>query len=154
MPGPVPGGNPGDYGHLEPSQNGTMYYCAGSTINSCSEMMIQLNANFSLPTVVLEHSTYVSQVVWSGSQLAVGFNSVGAYNWVKQSWDLPDASLVPRDLNTPFVLATTSQPGDPQRDYFLVNKVHYDDANMQVVCYGSALNLDEAVDDLGIHWGT
>ena len=127
---------------------------ADCATDSCSEMMVELNANFSFPTVVLEHSAYISSVTWSPSELDVAFNSVGAYNYIKQSWNLPEASLVPRDLTTPFVLATTAQPGDAQRDYFLVNKVHYDDARMRVVCYGSELDLDEAMDDLGIQWGT
>lgn len=117
--------------------------------------MVQLNATFSFPTVILEHSAYISRVDWSESELSIRFNSPGAYEYVKQSWNLPEASLVPRDLITPFVLATTAQESSgAQRDYFIVNKVHYDDADLVVVCYGSDLDLDGAVDDLGIQWGS
>ena len=34
VPGPVPGGNPGDYGHLSPNETGTMYYCAGGSLGT------------------------------------------------------------------------------------------------------------------------
>jgi hypothetical protein len=86
-------------------------------------MMLQIQANFTFPTVILEHSAYISRVFWSASALDIYFNDAGAYEYIKESWNLPNASLVPRDLTTPFVLATTAQPGDEQRDYFLVNKV-------------------------------
>ena len=118
-------------------------------------MMVQLNATFNFPTVILEHSAYILRIVWLRNELDIYFNSAGAYNYIKQSWNLPEASLVARDLTTPFVIGTVAQAGTgDQRDYFLVNRVHYADSELKVACYGTELDLDGAIDDLGIQWGS
>ena len=98
-------------------------------------ILAHMAANFTQPTVILEHSGYVSSIEVSGNTLTVGFNSPAAYNHAQVCWgDQPT-----------FVIATTAAGDTTQRDYFIVKHLVFEDSSLRVIAAGIELDLPSAI---------
>ncbi|KIW23961.1 uncharacterized protein PV07_09705 [Cladophialophora immunda] len=145
-PGFLPSHNDQDLSHLKPGSAKDLFFAQGAPNSGISSGSLYVSAGttFQYPTVVLDHSAFVTATV-SGSSLTVVFSSQQAYNYATKSW--------PAD-GTWFVLATTEGSDDGHYVYYLTSSVSFDSTTSTATCNVKAVDLNYVAESFDLEWGT
>jgi hypothetical protein len=104
--------------------------------------------NFKNPSVVLDHSAYLTVTAPDGNTLVITFSDPGAFAHSQENWG-NDGGLI--------FVTYTAGCGDyenGERCYFAVTAATYDGTNLVVVVTGSSVRLQDAIDDANVVWGS
>lgn len=151
--GPVapPGINMAGTGVLTPEPatqlwfNGTQTGAEGEDLGAVT---VRLNITYKYPSIVLDHSIFIKDVVCeAGGALNGRFNSSAPYFFAKDTWVVDNSD----------VLLITSVPscisGDTTTAFFLTHTVSFDDATFAFEALGQAVELADVFDDLDVDFG-
>lgn len=129
---------------LIPSGTSPLYYSGGadSTDNSSTTGTVaKLTVTFKYPSVVLDHSIYVTSIC-SNTSLTATFNSSAAFTQAQSSWP-----------NTTFILVTSACTTDGQNGIFLATSVSFSGTALTAIATGSVVELVDVFDDMGLDFG-
>ncbi|OAG36510.1 hypothetical protein AYO21_09317 [Fonsecaea monophora] len=145
-PGFRPSHNDQDLSHLRPGSAKNLFFAQGAPNSGISSGSLYVSAGttFQYPTVVLDHSAFVTVTV-SGSSLTVVFVSQQAYSYATKSW--------PAD-GTWFVLATTEGSDDGHYVYYLTSSVRFNSATSTATCNVKPVDLNYVAESFDLEWGT
>jgi hypothetical protein len=98
--------------------------------------------NFKHPSVVLDHSGYLTVTAPNGNTLVITFSDADAFAHSQDNWGT-DGNLI-------FVTFTAGCGGydDGERCYFVVTTTTYEDSSLTFVVTGSSVPLQDAIDDV------
>lgn len=108
-----------------------------------------MKANFTRPTIVLDHSSHVKSVKCkSNGTIQIGFDTPEAFQMVKQSWNLSDFHLVTFHVGC-------GDETSGKRSYFHAKKpLSMDSQTLLTVVPISSIKDEDALDSGEISWGT
>jgi hypothetical protein len=117
-----------------------------STSNStASGTVAKLSVSFQYPSVVLDHSIYITASC-SGGVLTAIFNSLDAYNQAKSTW--------PSGAQFLLITADPSCGDGTQNSFFLASSVTFSATpTMKATAPGSIVDFVDIFDDLGLDFG-
>ncbi|KAL9036648.1 MAG: hypothetical protein Q9214_006041 [Letrouitia sp. 1 TL-2023] len=135
-----------DDAHLIPSLTGDLYYSENGTNDpSQSAMVAHMRVNFTVPSVILEHTSLVIDVTCRAGGLAISLASQEVSQQVLQTWT--------KDPHIQLVTHTASCGDSPsgQRIYFLAETVRLSGSN--IIASGHQVNTEQALVDVELVWG-
>lgn len=137
-----------DLDNLVPQDSAMLYYAEKSGVQNpyLKHMYLNYTANFQYPTVILEHSEYVSAVECIADGIAIGFNYSLAFNTVQESWTTFPMLIVSFGDG-----CSTSATANYTRTYWLASDATFDD-NIALVAAQEVLVID-GVANADLVWG-
>ena len=105
-------------------------------------MYLSANTDFHYPTIVLDHSSFVSATL-SGSSLTVKFSTSQSYTTAKSSWP----------TSGQFVLVTTEGSDEGHFVYYLVSNLAFQDQSSSCTCAVTASDLNDIAEQYELQWG-
>jgi hypothetical protein len=110
---------------------------------SPDSLVVHLNVSFPAPTVILDHSMFIANVVLNGSTATVTFTTLTALQYAYQHWN-PYPELL---------LVTDAVSSDPQRDYLLVTSPTWSDATLSVSFTAELQHPSDTFHEFTVNWG-
>jgi hypothetical protein len=137
---------------IAPAPVAGLFYSSGSDANSTGNAtapgatVAKLSATFQYPSVVLDHSIFITASC-SGGVLTAVFSTLAAYNQAQSTWP----------TGTKFILVTADPScGDgTQNSFFLASSVTFSTSPvMEATAPGTVVDMVDIIDDLGVDFGT
>ncbi|KAL2136947.1 hypothetical protein VTI74DRAFT_11129 [Chaetomium olivicolor] len=150
-PVPPPGINMAGTGVLTP-ESATQLWFNGSQTGADGEdlgaVTVRLNITYKYPSIVLDHSIFIKDVVCEAAGALHGrFNSSAPYLFAKDTWVVDDGD----------VLLITSVPScisdETTTAFFLTHTVSFDDATLAFEALGQVVELKDVFDDMDVDFG-
>ncbi|KAL9082507.1 MAG: hypothetical protein Q9159_006365 [Coniocarpon cinnabarinum] len=148
IPATRPDHNPRNLSHLAPSNVGNLYYSSNDDTQH-DHTFADLGLNYTKPAVVLEHSSYISNITCSDRGLVLHFNDGEGYEYAKQQWP---------SLGGDFILVSHSDGCNnvtpPQRTFWQVHGTTFDDDSQGCNVESSPISIAEAAHEMKASWGS
>lgn len=148
-PVPPPGVNMAGTGVLTPEPVAELWYNGTQNDSDGSEtgaVTVRLNITYSYPSVVLDHSIYIRDVVCEAGTLHGRFNSSYPFFYAQDTWQTDED-----------VLLITSAPtcGDDvaQNAFFLAHTVSFTESSLSFEALGQIVELKDVFADMNIDFG-
>ncbi|KAK4102316.1 hypothetical protein N658DRAFT_506504 [Parathielavia hyrcaniae] len=148
-PVPPPGVNMAGTGVLTPDPISELWYNGTQNDSDGSDLgpvTVRLNITYNYPSIVLDHSIYIRDVVCSAGTLHGRFNSSYPFFFAQDTWQTDDD-----------VILITSAPscGDDaaQNAFFLAHTISFQESSLSFEALGQIVELKDIFADLNIDFG-
>ncbi|KAG8628855.1 hypothetical protein KVT40_002720 [Elsinoe batatas] len=139
-----PGLDPNALSNLEPAKSNSFSYGgAGSPDAAVAGTKLQTNATFKYPSVMLDHSTFVSDVTCDSGGMTIRFNDNAAFGVSKKDWP----------AQIPLLLITTSSSCPLNGTEYMFLAQSFDFGIMTAEASGTTTSWTEAIANASMSFG-
>jgi hypothetical protein len=148
-PVPPPGVNMAGTGVLTPDPVSELWYNGTQTESDGSDLgpvTVRLNITYSYPSLVLDHSIYIKDVVCEAGALHGRFNTSYPFYFAQDSWETDEDVIL-------ITSAATCGNEAAQNAFFLAHTISFEESSLSFEALGQLVELKDVFADLTVDFG-
>ncbi|KAF4549188.1 Hypothetical protein D9617_23g006030 [Elsinoe fawcettii] len=132
--------------NLTPSKNASLYFAGAPSDNSSAGTAAALDMKFAYPSVVLDHTVFITSVSCSESVMRIQYNNKEAYTHASDSWK--------KDNKVILITASDSCGLNASSTVFVSTSFTFDDAGMIAKVKGAIQDMSTVYASVSMDFGS